>query len=122
MPKITPFSLGDDALQIGQFLTLSCAVTDGDLPLDIYWMFNGQPVTNEADIIIAKLGRRSSVLTIENVNGRHAGNISCQARNAAGSSSFSTQLKVIGVYGVLGVQKEPMNRHLCIHFSFICYC
>lgn len=77
-------------------MTLSCAVTDGDLPLEIYWTFNNHPVANEEDVIIAKLGKRSSVLTIESVNGRHAGNISCHARNSAGRGSFSTELKVIG--------------------------
>lgn len=90
--------MGDEALQMGQYLTLSCAVTDGDLPLQIYWTFNKQPVANEEDIIVAKLGKRSSVLTIESVDGRHAGNISCHAKNLAGDTSFTTELKVIGSY------------------------
>lgn len=85
-------------MQMGQYLTLSCAATDGDLPIQIYWTFNKQPVANEEDIIVAKLGKRSSVLTIESVNGLHAGNITCHAENLAGHSTFTTELKVIGSY------------------------
>lgn len=49
------------------------------------------------DILIAKMGRRSSVLTIESVSARNAGNYTCQGSNVAGKASYTTQLRVIGI-------------------------
>lgn len=96
-PVITPFPLGNKPLHIDQFVSMSCAISDGDLPLNIYWTFNNQPIiSGENDLTISKLGKRSSVLTIDNVKGSDAGNYSCLAENKAGSSSYSTELKVIG--------------------------
>lgn len=101
-PKIVPFPLGDEPSQMNQYITLSCTLSDGDLPLNIYWTFNGQPITlEEFDIIISKLGKRSSVLTIENVQAHHAGNYSCHGENLAGSTYYSAELKVIGWLCVL---------------------
>lgn len=98
-PKITPFSTGSEAVHLGQYITYQCTITEGDLPLNILWTFNNQPLVNEdnEDILIAKMGRRSSVLTIESVGARNAGNYTCQGTNAAGKTSYTTQLRVIGI-------------------------
>lgn len=48
------------------------------------------------DITISKLGKRSSVLTIDSVSGTHAGDFSCNAENIAGRASYTTELRVIG--------------------------
>lgn len=97
-PIIVPFPLGDKPSHTEQFLSLSCAISDGDLPLQIFWTFNNQPITGDVDVTVSKLGKRSSVLTIDNVGGHHAGNYTCHARNAAGSTVYTTELKVIGVF------------------------
>lgn len=100
-PKISPFSSGNaEAVHLGQYITYQCTITEGDLPLNILWTFNKQPLINEdnEDIIISKLGRRSSVLTIESVNAKNAGNYTCQGSNKAGKASFTTQLRVIGIF------------------------
>lgn len=60
------------------------------------WSFNNQPITSESDIVIAKMGKRSSVLTIESVTALHAGKYVCQVENKAGNSVYSAELKVIG--------------------------
>lgn len=96
VPKISPFSFGDGPTSRGQYITVQCTVTEGDLPLNIYWRINGKPIINSLDVEVSKMGKRSSVLTIESVNGHHAGNYSCEADNFGGSTSFSTELKVIG--------------------------
>ena len=83
---------------MGQFSSLTCSLSDGDLPLSILWTFNNHPITSEMDVLISKLGKRSSVLTIESVDARHAGNYSCQGENLAGSTTHSTELKVIGSF------------------------
>lgn len=46
--------------------------------------------------MVSKLGRRSSVLTIESVEAHHAGRYTCQGENAAGTASYSVDLQVIG--------------------------
>ncbi|XP_017132713.1 Down syndrome cell adhesion molecule-like protein Dscam2 isoform X2 [Drosophila elegans] len=97
LPQITPFATGSQPTHLGQYITYQCTLTEGDLPLNIRWTFNNQPLFNDEDqdILIAKMGRRSSVLTIESVADRHAGNYSCHGENAAGRASYSTQLRVI---------------------------
>jgi len=98
LPQITPFATGSQPTHLGQYITYQCTLTEGDLPLNIRWTFNNQPLFNDddQDILIAKMGRRSSVLTIESVADRHAGNYSCHGENAAGRATYSTQLRVIG--------------------------
>ncbi|XP_043064000.1 Down syndrome cell adhesion molecule-like protein Dscam2 isoform X4 [Drosophila ficusphila] len=97
LPQITPFATGSQPTHLGQYITYQCTLTEGDLPLNIRWSFNNQPLFNDEDqdILIAKMGRRSSVLTIESVADRHAGNYTCHGENAAGRASYSTQLRVI---------------------------
>lgn len=97
-PVIVPFPIGDKPLHQNQYLSLSCSISEGDIPLKIFWTFKNQPIVNgEMDITISKLGKRSSVLTIDSVSGIHAGNFSCIAENTAGETSYTTELKVIGV-------------------------
>ena len=80
-----------------QYLSLQCIVTDGDLPIDIMWTFNNEPITSEQpDVVVAKMGKRSSLLTIESVSARNDGKYLCQAENKAGHASYVAELKVIG--------------------------
>lgn len=95
-PHIAPFSFGDEPSHMDQFISINCAVTDGDLPLNILWTFNNQPITPDMDVSASKLGKRTSVLTIDSVNGHHSGNYTCHGTNNAGSTSHTTELKVIG--------------------------
>lgn len=97
-PIIVPFSFGEKSSHVNQYLTLQCTISEGDLPINILWSFNNQPITSELDIITAKMGKRSSVLTIESVTDKHAGNYVCQGQNRAGLAIYSTELKVIGGY------------------------
>lgn len=48
--------------------------------------------------MITKIGKRNSLLTIESVSDQHAGKYDCQAENKAGTTIYSTELKVIGVF------------------------
>lgn len=96
LPVIVPFALSDKPAHTDQFLSINCAVSDGDLPLNIFWTFNNQPITPDMDVSIARLGKRTSVLTIDSVGGYHAGLYTCHGTNEAGGTSYSTELKVIG--------------------------
>lgn len=75
-----------------------CAVTKGDLPLNIRWLFNGKPVNILHGVAIAKMNQRISMLSIESVDAIHAGEYLCVAENLAGEGRYSTILNVNGIF------------------------
>lgn len=76
--------------------SVQCLVPSGDLPIDFKWLFNSKPLISVDGISTAKMGKRRSVLTIESVNGRQAGNYTCQAENKAKHVNFTAELVVNG--------------------------
>lgn len=95
-PRITPFYFEDNPLSSGQYAQVNCLVSEGDLPVTIEWTLNDQKVDNYAEISMSKVGRRSSILTIEAVSYSNSGNYTCLARNEAGITTYTTQLLVNG--------------------------
>lgn len=91
-----PFEFGEEPFDMLTTTTVSCAVIKGDPPIDINWMFNGDNIRTNDGITITKSGQKMSILYIESVQPRHAGNYSCVARNKAGFVEHSSELKVIG--------------------------
>ena len=84
-------------MNAGDMASVQCAVTKGDLPLEVAWTFDGRPIGSEQrDIIIIDSGNRHKQLTIEAVSARHAGEYTCVASNPAGSVSRSAILDVNG--------------------------
>lgn len=61
-----------------------------------------------------KMGKRSSVLTIESVHASHAGKYDCQVENQAGTAVYSTELKIIGVL-------QCILFNFFFYFSFIVF-
>lgn len=77
--------------------TVNCAVTKGDLPIDIYWKLNDYKLMGSNDgILITRSGNRISTLSIESVRSRHSGNYTCVASNSAGTVEHSAMLYVNG--------------------------
>lgn len=75
--------------------TVNCAVTKGDIPINITWRFNQSPLRNNNDgVLITKSGQRISILNIESVQARHRGVYTCIASNAAGTVEHSAELHV----------------------------
>ncbi|XP_057326095.1 cell adhesion molecule Dscam2 isoform X34 [Microplitis mediator] len=94
-PQILPLSFGDEPVNAGDLASIQCAVSKGDFPLEITWMFKGRPIgPDRSDIIVSNSGKRVKQLTIDAVAARHAGEYTCVASNAAGSSSHSAILDV----------------------------
>ncbi|XP_024939110.1 Down syndrome cell adhesion molecule-like protein Dscam2 isoform X48 [Cephus cinctus] len=94
-PQIGPFSFGEESVNAGDLASIQCAVTKGDLPMEIGWTFEGKPIgPDRMDIVVSDSGKRLKQLTIESVAARHAGEYSCVASNAAGSTSHSAVLDV----------------------------
>lgn len=78
-------------------MTAPCTVLKGDFPIDIQWALNGQPIGQDhSDITIVSTSKRVSLLTIDGLSARHAGEYTCTASNAAGGTSYSSSLAVNG--------------------------
>ncbi|XP_047520331.1 Down syndrome cell adhesion molecule-like protein Dscam2 isoform X18 [Pieris napi] len=93
-PQVTPFDFGEEILNAGDTVSLTCTVGKGDLPLKIHWQLNDEILNSGNGIFINRNGKRISVLSIENVQHEHIGNYTCIAENEAGSSSHSALLNV----------------------------
>lgn len=90
--------MGDEPANWGEQVSVMCSILKGDSPIEIHWSLNGEPITpnNHPDTMITNSGRKTSVLTIDSVTARHAGEYSCVASNLAGSVSRSAVLSVNG--------------------------
>ena len=104
LPEIGAFSFSKDVMNEGDFAQISCIVTSGDQPLTISWSFHGLDGPNRLKsspsgnngITTTNLGSRMSMLVIEQVQHHHQGTYTCLAKNEAGTSSYTTELKVNG--------------------------
>ncbi|KAF7271145.1 hypothetical protein GWI33_015951 [Rhynchophorus ferrugineus] len=94
LPQIIPFEFGDEPVYVGQSVQVQCFVSEGDLPLQITWQLNGEDFDDRLELTSIPVGKRSSILMFESMTASHAGNYTCRASNAAGSSSFSSELQV----------------------------
>nr|XP_034174412.1 Down syndrome cell adhesion molecule-like protein Dscam2 isoform X31 [Osmia lignaria] len=94
-PEIVPFVIGEGPTNWGDTVTATCTVLKGDHPIQIEWALNGEPISrNHYDISIVNTSKRVSVLTIDAVTARHAGEYTCSVSNAAGGTSYSASLAV----------------------------
>lgn len=87
-------------MNYGDLVTVSCAISGGDLPVEFIWYFNGRPVNDYAnfnDIMLEKKGKKVYFLMIESVSAKHIGNYSCTAKNRAGTVEYSAELNVNGL-------------------------
>ncbi|XP_052739495.1 cell adhesion molecule Dscam2 isoform X35 [Bicyclus anynana] len=95
-PQILPFEFGDEPANAGDMASISCAVSKGDQPLNISWIFNGQLLSrnNDLGVVLTNINRKTSILNIDSVNGVHRGTYFCVATNPAGSTNHSAVLEV----------------------------
>lgn len=97
-PNIVPFDFGDQPANVEDSVSVTCLISSGDLPVDIDWSFMDYAISSFAGITVLKGGKRTSMLTIDNVHARHAGKYSCRARNHAASVNYTAQLVVNGTF------------------------
>lgn len=97
-PKLAPWSTDEEPLYSGDFYQLNCAVTHGDFPINITWLFNDRPLSYMNGVTVLMQGKRSSSLSIDSVSGQHAGNYTCIGSNVAGSVSHTASLTVKGLF------------------------
>lgn len=58
-PKIAAFDFGDESLNFGDPVSVNCVIMSGDLPMNITWLLNGDPIDEELGLTIASLGKRT---------------------------------------------------------------
>ncbi|XP_026295728.1 Down syndrome cell adhesion molecule isoform X48 [Apis mellifera] len=94
-PQIFPFTFGDEPVNSGEAISATCSILKGDFPMDISWAFDGTPIDPErSDQYTITKSKRLSVLAIDAVAARHAGEYTCTASNRAGASSHTAALAV----------------------------
>jgi hypothetical protein len=104
LPVMPPFNFGEEELNIDDSVSVTCSITKGDLPIQIWWTFLEQnSETNFAynlstndGIVITKASPKISMLVFEAVKARHRGNYTCYAQNRAGLVSHSSFLTING--------------------------
>lgn len=96
LPQIVPFDFGEESINEMDMVSASCTVNKGDVPVDVSWLKNGGRVYTNDGIVVAKMSQRMSVLSIESVRARHAGNYTCVATNNAGVTKHWAILRVNG--------------------------
>jgi hypothetical protein len=92
-----PFSFSDESINAGDVVSVQCTVAKGDSPITISWLFNNTEIETNDEIVISKIGRKISSLSIESARAVHMGEYTCVAKNAAGASNFSTTLHINGL-------------------------
>lgn len=117
-PKLSPFTFGDESYEAGQSVSVQCSVISGDLPVNITWLFNNEPIPPLSDIVTSTMNKRISVLAIESVGARHVGNYTCFSINNAGNSSYTSALFVNG-YNPFSVLFILELSELATHFFLL---
>lgn len=114
-PKLASFDFGTEPLNSGEPASVQCTILDGDYPVQVEWLLNGEPAGRMADISIVKLGKRVTALTVDSVGGHHRGTFTCRVTNEAGRVEQSAVLFVNG-------WSARVARLLCRIVQFILCC
>lgn len=93
LPQIEQFQFNPNGVNGGQAVRVMCMVTSGDLPLDIYWLKDGQPLLRS---IYHKIDEYTLILSLRQTNIGDIGNYTCVASNKAGEARKWSTLKVKG--------------------------
>lgn len=96
-PQIAPFYFGEEAVNSGELVSVTCSIHKGDLPIEISWYHNGKPISDDGQGMVIMKSKKVNTLTIESVSSESSGEYSCVAKNAAGVASHSTALNVNGI-------------------------
>jgi Immunoglobulin I-set domain len=95
LPRLKPFSSDDEPLYLDDFYQLYCTVIHGDSPFTFHWLFQNKTVEEIYDIKVENTNKRS-ILTIDSVSAKNAGEYTCKVLNKAGFTTITTSLVVKG--------------------------
>ncbi|GAB6026403.1 Down syndrome cell adhesion molecule-like protein 1 [Chamberlinius hualienensis] len=94
LPKIIPFGFLDDQFYKGMRAHVTCAVSQGDVPLNFKWFKNGAAIPSNFGIVTRKFDEKTESLSIENVSSVHSGTYTCVVTNRAGTAIQAAELLV----------------------------
>ena len=99
-PRIVPFKF-EEPIFAGQSAQVTCLVSEGDLPLNITWTYEGSSSRSisEMNISISSFGQKTSMLYIEFLDESHRGNYTCIAQSLSNLrlySHYSAELNIRG--------------------------
>ena len=94
-PRLAPVMISKGT-RAGMRAQITCLVQEGDLPITIFWLKDGQRLNTNSVLHISQLNDFSSVLVIERATADHSGNYTCAASNSARTSFSSASLNVTG--------------------------
>lgn len=96
-PQIAPFDFGEEPANVGEVAMIVCMIAKGDLPLDMFWSLNNEPIMSGVNgFRMLRMNPRSSTLSIDSLDAAHRGQYSCVARNKAGFAEYHAELQVNG--------------------------
>uniref|UniRef100_T1JES3 Down syndrome cell adhesion molecule-like protein Dscam2 n=1 Tax=Strigamia maritima TaxID=126957 RepID=T1JES3_STRMM len=94
-PKIIPFNFVDDQFYKGMRAHITCAVSQGDPPLNFRWLKDDRPIhASSEDVTTRQYDKYTSSLSIDSVTSVHTGNYTCVVSNRAVTVSHTAQLLV----------------------------
>lgn len=96
LPQVHPFDFGEEQINSGESVSLTCSISKGDLPVEIDWLYNNKTIREAEGVSATKVGKKVSTLTIDNVQDFNIGEYTCTATNGAGTTRYSTYLHVNG--------------------------
>lgn len=102
LPQISPFSFGEEDLNLDETAVVTCALLRGDLPVQIWWTLvddfygDARNLSSNDGVMITRSSPKLSLLNIDAVKGRHRGNYTCYAKNREGISQHSAFLSING--------------------------
>lgn len=96
LPRIAPFDFGTSPVHSGQTIQATCLISEGDLPINISWTFQGKSIEKNSGVTTTTIGKKASFLLLDSVSEVHSGNYTCFAQNRAGIIDFTTFLHVYG--------------------------
>jgi len=102
LPQIFAFSFGDDEVNLDNSVAVTCIITKGDAPMNIWWTLSDSELgmdrnlsTNDG-VVVTRTSQKLSVMAIDAVKARHNGNYTCHAQNKAGVTQHSAYLAING--------------------------
>ena len=116
---MTPFQQTDPSgLKLGERLTLTCAVTKGDLPLSFSWTVDGRPlVSSGGSLKTVQIDPYTNLLSVDSLQPAHSGNYTCSVDNlaiTATTPTASTRQRQSQLVLIQGIPFNPNEFGLCL--------
>ena len=94
-PRLAKISFPSETLA-GMRAQSTCFIQEGDQPIEISWLKNGQSFDEGSGLRTSRLDDFTSILVIEKAAAHDSANYTCVATNSARMTTSSAELSVSG--------------------------